>query len=101
MEFIKNKLINAVLEKNFETFSKTLDTADYVPAKYGKKIHKYIFKNMKRKFKEVDRAYRNQKKVLAKTLKDEETEQELQQFLLYVIEKEKAELAKPQPKPAQ
>ena len=62
MEFIKNELINAVLERYFETFSKTLDTADYVPAKYGKKIHAYIFKNMKRKFKEVDRAYRKQKR---------------------------------------
>ena len=62
MEFIKNELINAVLEKYFETFSKTLDTADYVPVKYGRKIHAYIFKNMRRKFKEVDRAYRKQKR---------------------------------------
>ena len=65
MEFIKNELINAVLEKYFDTFSKTLDTADYVPDKYGRKIHKYIFKNMKRKFKEIDRFYRKQKKSLA------------------------------------
>lgn len=62
MEFIKNQLINSVLEKYFETFSKTLDTADYVPAKYGKKIHAFIFKNMKRKFKEVNKVYKTQKK---------------------------------------
>jgi len=62
MEFIKNDLINAVLEKYFETFAKTLDTADYVPAKYGKRIHAFIFKNMKRKFREVNRAYKKQKK---------------------------------------
>jgi hypothetical protein len=62
MEFIKNELINAVLEKYFETFSKTLDTADYVPAKYGKKIHAYIFKNMKRKFAEVNHEYKRMKK---------------------------------------
>ena len=67
MEFIKNDLINAVLDKYFETFSKTLDTADYFPEKYGKKIHKYIFKNMRRKFKEVDRAYAKQKKNAAVT----------------------------------
>ena len=66
MEFIKNELINAVLDKYFETFAKTLDTADYVPDKYGRKIHKYIFKNMKRKFKEVDRVYTKQKRDLAK-----------------------------------
>ena len=71
MEFIKNDLINAVLDKYFETFSKTLDTADYVPEKYGKKIHKYIFKNMKRKFKEVDRVYAKQKKAEAKAARGE------------------------------
>lgn len=60
MEFIKNEFINAVLEKYFETFEKTLDTADYVPAKYSEKIHKYIFKNMWRKFREIDRQYRKQ-----------------------------------------
>jgi len=66
MEFIKNELINAVLDKYFETFSKTLDTADYVPEKYGKKIHKYIFKNMRRKFNEVNRVYAKQKKLARK-----------------------------------
>ena len=62
MEFIKNELINAVLDKYFETFSKTLDTADYVPEKYLNKIHKIIFKNMKRKFSEVNREYKKQMK---------------------------------------
>jgi len=73
MEFIKNELINAVLEKYFETFSKTLDTADYVPAKYGKKIHAYIFKNMKRKFKEVDREYRKSMKTKTATGSEADT----------------------------
>lgn len=67
MEFIKNQLINSVLEKYFETFAKTLDTADYVPAKYGKKIHAFIFKNMKRKFKEVNKVYKAQKKNASKS----------------------------------
>ena len=62
MEFIKNDLINSVLEKYFETFSKTLDTADYVPEKYGKKIHAFIFKNMKKKFREISKEYDKQKK---------------------------------------
>lgn len=68
MEFIKNQLINNVLEKYFETFAKTLDTADYVPTQYGKKIHKYIFKNMKRKFKEVDKQYAKQLKTEKKSI---------------------------------
>jgi len=62
MEFIKNELIDEVLKRYFATFAITLDTAEFVPAKYGKKIHKFIFKNMKRKFREVNRAYKKQKR---------------------------------------
>ncbi len=54
MNFNKNKLINNALDKFYETYSHTLDTADYVPDKYNAKIHKYIFKNMKSKFKEIE-----------------------------------------------
>ena len=63
MEFIKNELIDEVLTRYFATFQITLDTADYVPVKYGKRIHAFIFKNMKRKFREVNRAYKKQKKL--------------------------------------
>lgn len=57
MEFEKNKLINEVLIKNFETFSLTLDTIDFVPEKFLNKIYKYIFKNMKKQFKTIDKEY--------------------------------------------
>ena len=57
MEFIKNELIDEVLKRYFATFAITLDTAEFVPAKYGKKIHKFIFKNMKQKFREINREY--------------------------------------------
>ena len=60
MEFIKNELIDEVLKRYFATFSITLDTAEFVPVKYGKKVHKYIFKNMKQKFREVNKQYRKQ-----------------------------------------
>ena len=62
MEFIKNELIDEVLTRYFATFQITLDTCDFVPVKYGKKIHKFIFKNMKQKFREVNRAYRKEKR---------------------------------------
>ncbi len=55
IDFYKNKQINKVLNQYYNTFSLTLDTRDFVPDKYTNKIHKYIFKNMKKKFKEVDR----------------------------------------------
>ena len=55
INYNKNKLINTTLEKYYETFSCTLDTVDFVPEKYNKKICKYIFKNMKKAFKKIDR----------------------------------------------
>lgn len=55
MNFNKNKLINAVLRNYYNTFSFTLDTSDFVPQKFNKKIHNYIYKNMKKKFKEIDK----------------------------------------------
>ena len=36
--FNKNKLINETLDKYYDTFSHTLDTTDFVPEKYNKKI---------------------------------------------------------------
>lgn len=58
MEFIKNDLIDSVLERYYETFSKTLDTENYVPDRYHNKILKFIFKNMKQKFKTVNKEYK-------------------------------------------
>lgn len=55
INFNKNKLINQVLEKYYETFSHTLDTADFVPEEYNDKINKYIFKNMRKHFKKIDK----------------------------------------------
>ena len=55
LNYNKNKLINECLVKYYETFAHTLDTSDYVPQKYNKKILAYIFKNMKRQFRRIDR----------------------------------------------
>ncbi len=54
MEFKKNELINETLDKHFETWSHTLDTADFVPTKYLDKIDKIIFNNLKKKLKELE-----------------------------------------------
>ena len=54
MIFIKNELINEVLDKHFETWQHTLDTADFVPQRYLKFIDKLIFENMKQKLKEAE-----------------------------------------------
>lgn len=73
INFNKNKLINAVLNNYYQTFSCTLDTVDFVPEKYNNKIHKYIFKNMKKAFKKIDK----EDKVFQHQLKKKNQKKEL------------------------
>ena len=54
MIFKKNEYINETLDKHFETWSHTLDSVDFVPQKYLKKIDKLIFNNLKQKLKECE-----------------------------------------------
>ncbi|MCM1437646.1 MAG: hypothetical protein NC131_00340 [Roseburia sp.] len=54
MNYHKNDLIDELLVRYYSTFAHTLDTGDYVPDKYNKKILNYIFKNMKRAFRKID-----------------------------------------------
>ena len=69
INFNKNKLINKTLDKYYETFSHTLDTADYVPEKFNNKIHKYIYKNMKKAFRNIDKEDNKYQKDLKQKLK--------------------------------
>ena len=57
MELYKNKLIDKILVRNFKTWEHTLDTGDYVDAKFAKKIDRFIFNNLNRQFKEADIYY--------------------------------------------
>ena len=69
INFNKNKLINQTLDKYYETFSHTLDTADYVPDKFNDKITKYIYKNMKKSFKQIDKEDKKYQQELKKKQK--------------------------------
>ena len=62
LNYNKNKLINECLCHYYETFARTLDTADYVPEKYNNKILAYIFKSMKKQFNREDKRYQKQRK---------------------------------------
>lgn len=73
INFNKNKLIDSVLNNYYQTFSCTLDTAEFVPEKYNNKIHKYIFKNMKKAFKKIDK----EDKVFQHQLKKKNRKKEL------------------------
>lgn len=77
INFNKNKLINKTLDKYYETFSHTLDTADYVPEKFNKKIHKYIYKNMKKAFSKIDREDYKFQKGLKQKLKSKTQEEKV------------------------
>ena len=57
MEFYKNDLLDKVLDRNFETWEHTLDTGDFINVKYGNKIDKYIFLNLKKQLNEMDIYY--------------------------------------------
>lgn len=66
INYNKNKLINQALTKYYETFSLTLDTIDFVPEKFNQKICNYIFKNMKKAFRKIDREDRKYQKQVRK-----------------------------------
>lgn len=54
MEFNKNKLINKTIDKYAETWSHLLNTGEFIDEKYLKKLDNYIYKNMTKKFKEIE-----------------------------------------------
>ena len=70
MNFHKNELINTTLFEFYRTFSCTLDTAEYVPEKYNKKIHKFIYKNMRKAFRIINREDRKFQRNLRKENKN-------------------------------
>ncbi len=69
INYHKNKLINECLCKYYETFAHTLDTADFVPQQYNAQINEYIFKNMRKSFKKIDRENRRYLRGLRKKQK--------------------------------
>lgn len=71
INYNKNELIDICLTTYYTTFQKTLDTCDYVPEKFNMKILKYIFKNMKRQFKKIDKEDKQFQKRVKKIAKNE------------------------------
>lgn len=69
INYNKNKLINECLVRFYETFALTLDTAEYVPEKFNKRILAYIFKNMKRQFRKIDGEDKRKQRELLKKAK--------------------------------
>lgn len=75
LNFNKNKLINRTLVEYYNTFQHTLDTSDYVPAKFNERICRYIYKNMKKAFTQIEKEdkvfQRNLKRKQKKLLKEQ------------------------------
>lgn len=57
MNFNKNKYINETLAEYLNTWACLLNAGDFVEQKYLKKVDKYIYKNMTKKFKEIEIYY--------------------------------------------
>lgn len=55
INYHKNEMINECLQTYYATFARTLDTADFVPPAYNKRILRYIFKKMRKAFKRIDK----------------------------------------------
>ena len=82
INFNKNKLINITLDKYYDTFAHTLDTSDFVPEKFNKKICKYIFKNMKKAFRRIDKEDRKYQSNVNKIEKKKQKEIKKQQKII-------------------
>lgn len=65
----KYDLIKECLSNYYSTCAYTLDTLDFVPAKYNDKIVAYLFKVLKKKFKKINREDRKREKALLKLIK--------------------------------
>ena len=70
LNYNKNKLINKCIREYCNSFACMQDTADYVPEKYNNKILAYIFKNMKKQFKKIDREDKRYQKAQAAKQKE-------------------------------
>lgn len=57
MNYNKNKYINETIDKFLETWSHLLNSEDFVKPNFLHKIDKYIYKNLTKKFKEIDIYY--------------------------------------------
>lgn len=57
MDFNKNKLIEKTIDKYMNTWSYLIDTEDFVKEKYLDKIDSLIYKNLKKKLKEINIYY--------------------------------------------
>lgn len=104
MDFNKNNLIDETLDRFYETFQHTLDTADYVPEEYGRKIDAYIYKNLKAQFRRInreDRIYRRQKrKERNAVLREERKVRALQRKLERQAQRDKTRLDSTQETPS-
>ncbi len=58
MTYKRNDLIDSLLNRYYCTFELTLDTEEFVPPNFDKKIKKYIFKCFKKDFKKINGEYK-------------------------------------------
>ena len=70
INFVKNTYIGVTLQEFYNTFRQTLNTGQFVPEKFNDYIRTYIFKSLKKKFKEVNKLVKIRDKNFKKQLKE-------------------------------
>lgn len=58
LEFYKSELLRAVMDDYYATARMTNDSPDFVPSKYTSKIDKILFKEFKKKCKQIKPIYK-------------------------------------------
>lgn len=71
LNYNKNRFINQYLQKYYKTFAQTLDTADYVLDSDNKKILGYIFYNLQKNFKKLDKVDKRYQRQLKRRMRRE------------------------------
>ena len=62
LNLFKFDVLDVLISRTYVSFSKTLDTEDYVSEKVNNKIRKLIFKNFKKSFKKLGKTCKKAKK---------------------------------------
>lgn len=69
INYKKYELMKECLSETFEVYAATLDVSDYVPKEHLEKAHKWIYKVMRKKQREIKKEDRKYQRTLKKLIK--------------------------------
>lgn len=69
IDYNKYELMKECLQETFDVYKETLDVSDYVPKNHLEKTFNWIFKNMKKKQRKIDKEDRKYQRRLKRLIK--------------------------------